>query len=458
MARIAIVGGGYSGAISAYWLLQSMPAGTRISIFEPGEDLGRGAAYADGPDHVLLNVPANYLSPMPGDLEHFFRWVMRNKAQAAQTFREADGAYFVPRAWFGTYMRDLLREAVATRLGAVDLVHIRRPVTALRTGSPGVTLACGALELVFDAVVLAIGTAPPRPLSTAGSLPVIQSAWQLAAQPRLPRDAHIVIVGAGLTMADTVAELWHRDHRGPIATVSRHGLMPHRAAGLLADYAAPEEPIARTARAQMQQVRRWAKVAANGASRDWRPVVDHIRRNAPTFWRAMPAHEQARFRRHVRSYWEIHRYPMPPATHRIVRSLLENGRLVHVKARALEVAGAGLRVSHHGCTWIIPADVVINASGPDPSFATSPAGGLPSLLQSLGLDAAAASRRGIDISDNGEVLALPAELATRVWCLGYLARGRHGELGTVNAIGEVAQRMARALIALPAFTRPSRGF
>ncbi|MGE3990865.1 FAD/NAD(P)-binding protein [Pseudorhodoplanes sp.] len=450
MARVAIIGGGFSGAITAYWLMQTAPASTSVTIFDQSHDLGRGVAYANGPDHLLLNVPANYLSPFSNDVEHFLRWLMLHKVDAVDRYREADGALFVPRAWFGSYVLDLLDRANRGRSGAVALFHDRNFVSALDSGRAGVTAISNGRVHTFDAVVLAIGTAPPRPLlqnKNAAPVKVIQSAWELSGLSAMPLNADVVIVGSGLTMADAVADLFERGHTGSIVVVSRHGLMPHPAKGLLADYAAPQEMIAGSAQALMRQVRDWAETSVDRPAADWRHVIDHIRRNAPTFWRAMPPHEQARFRRHVRRYWDIHRYPMPPATYRIIQSLLGTGRLSHVKARAHETTEHGLRVSHGDREWTIPADVIINATGPDPTYATSPAGGLQPLLLNVGLDPLDAARRGIDIDDDGQIVALPAELTGKIWCVGYLARGNHGELSTVNAIGEITRRMAGTISA-----------
>jgi len=330
MARIAIIGGGFSGAITAYWLMQTAPAGTSVTVFDQSQDLGRGVAYVNGPDHFLLNVPANYLSPFSNDVEHFLRWLICHKADSVDRYREGDGALFVPRAWFGSYVLDLLDHATRARSGAVAFAHDRNFVSALDSGRAGVTAKSNGRAHTFDAVVLAIGTAPPRPLlqnKRTARVKVIQSAWELTGLSAMSLGADVVIVGSGLTMADAVADLIQRGHTGSIVIVSRHGLMPQPAKGFLPDYVAPQETIACSAQALMRQVRNWAETSVNGPAADWRPVIDHIRRNAPTFWRAMPSHEQARFRRHVRPYWDVHRYPMPPATHRIIQSLLKTGRL-----------------------------------------------------------------------------------------------------------------------------------
>ena len=55
--RIAIIGGGASGALMALHLARALPlGGAEITVIEPAEEVGRGLAYStDDPEH-LLNV------------------------------------------------------------------------------------------------------------------------------------------------------------------------------------------------------------------------------------------------------------------------------------------------------------------------------------------------------------------------------------------------------------------
>lgn len=443
MVHIAIVGGGFAGAVSVLWLLRSCPDGTAITVLEPAETLGRGTAYQKGPDHFLLNVPARYISPIPGDPEHFLRWLIGNRISDLFRFIEPDGAFFVPRSWFGDYMESLLVAATRRRAGSVRFVHRRETVRAIAPGNPIRIITDGGY-IAADHLVLAPGNAPPRQLRVRDDVAcrVVQSAWMLAKEPPFPPDRRVAIVGAGLTMADVVSDLERRGHTGPIAVVSRHGRMPHVSGGHLPEYTLPDEPIAATARGLLRQVRRWADEAMRSEIRDWRPVIDMLRQQAPAFWRSLPASEQARFRRHLRHMWEIHRYPMPPATSRAVGRRIASGGLVHWKGVAVDVRGAGLYIRHGDRERLLPADIVINATGPDRTYQTSLSGGLPPLFGAMGIDCAHAEQAGMRIDDDGMLLGCVEPFAGRVWCNGNIARERFGELGTVPAIADIAQRSA----------------
>ena len=61
--RIAIIGGGASGALTALHLARALPVrSAELIVIEPAEEIGRGLAYStDDPGH-LLNVRAANMS------------------------------------------------------------------------------------------------------------------------------------------------------------------------------------------------------------------------------------------------------------------------------------------------------------------------------------------------------------------------------------------------------------
>jgi uncharacterized NAD(P)/FAD-binding protein YdhS len=372
MTSIGIIGGGFSGAIAAYHLLASLPTGSEIMVYEPNKDLGRGVAYADLPDHFLLNVPALLQSPCSDDPESFLRWVLKRSDEALQ-YQQWDGAYYVPRAWFGTYMGELVADRVAQR-SDISFQHVRAPIIGLRDdgGRPLGVTRDGAR--IFDAIVLALGNAPPRPLPVCTSNDrtprVIQSAWELGQLPPPPPDAHIVIVGTGLTMVDAVADLAAKGHKGLITCVSRHGLFHNRSGGHNPEFSPPAEPLERTTRALTRQIRRWCELSER-IHGDWRPAIDYVRINAPTFWRGLSPTEQARFARHVRPHWNIHRYQAPSRGYDLIQELSAMKRLIRVKGDAAEICDDGLVISRNGARETISCDLVINAIGPDLSHRTA---------------------------------------------------------------------------------------
>ena len=70
-----IIGGGASGVLLAYQLLQRSTPDFRITLIEKRPEVGRGLAYHTGnPEHVL-NVRVANMSALPDEPDHFWRWL-----------------------------------------------------------------------------------------------------------------------------------------------------------------------------------------------------------------------------------------------------------------------------------------------------------------------------------------------------------------------------------------------
>ncbi|MCL4069422.1 FAD/NAD(P)-binding protein [Pseudomonas sp. GX19020] len=438
--RIAIVGGGAAGAIAAIHLLRNLKAGARIDLFEPRSEIGRGIAYADEAGHFLLNVPvpAMFWTDAAGD--DFGRWL---DAQATdQTlWRETDGSAFLPRALFGSHLVQMLRLEAAKSEVAFHhhqcLVHHISPVAG------GVRVHADDLPGAgFTHAVIAIGNAPAAEIpqateSAEGGPRVVQSAWDISLARIAPGD-RVVILGAGLTMADCLAELEARGHHGPVTCVSRSGRSPRLSQGTIADFTPSAPPGAGRASAFFRHFRIMVDESLSQTG-DWRPAFAFARRNSAQIWRQLNRQEQARLRRHARALWDIHRYMMPPAAWRRMQALETAGALTRVEGRALRIAAGGVVIRQAGGEQLIPADLVINATGFDNSYQTAavPPGNLLDLTPA---ELAALPRQGLAVEDNG--LMKIAANNGRIFAIGHLVRADHGEMGTVNAFGAVARAMA----------------
>lgn len=139
-ATIAIVGGGFSGAMIATQQILTLlscntlagwaarPEGRiEIKIYEPSTTIGPGEAYrhplGEG-DIFLLNQPAYAMSPFADQPDHFTNWLV---------YREfgQDQDSFVTRGLYGYYLRDVFSKAVKSFevSGIGSIQHIRAEVT-----------------------------------------------------------------------------------------------------------------------------------------------------------------------------------------------------------------------------------------------------------------------------------------------------------------------------------------
>ncbi|HEU4457029.1 MAG TPA: FAD/NAD(P)-binding protein, partial [Longimicrobium sp.] len=114
---IVIVGGGFSGTLTAVHLLRGeWPEGLHVVLVNRSGPLARGVAYGTRSAAHVLNVPAARMSAFPDDEEHFLRFARGRDATVA-------AGDFVPRSVYGDYLEWVLREAVAGCLEGTRLTH-----------------------------------------------------------------------------------------------------------------------------------------------------------------------------------------------------------------------------------------------------------------------------------------------------------------------------------------------
>ena len=321
--RIAIVGGGYSGAVAALLLLRTYGPAlmARVDIIEPRALLARGLAYGTSDPAHRVNAPAQSLSLFAEDPAHFDTWLRREQPVPKDLDALTEtGEFYVRRELFGRYVAQLLEEAAAESPG-LRLRHVRARATGVCAGAKQFAVSLNDGErLEADILVLALGIPPP-------SLPAPLRG--LAGDHRLVHDPldgivlsdfagveRVLLVGSGLTMCDVVASLRSRGYVGSFTALSRHGLLPHArppvAPQPVGDFVTAPS---RTALALLQRVRTAAREhAALGGG--WPDVTDAVRRQGMAIWAALPRVEQARFLRHLRPLWDVHRYQKSTAGRR----------------------------------------------------------------------------------------------------------------------------------------------
>src|SRR5580698_11261761 len=148
---LVIVGAGFSGTVLAANLLRRPPAAaTDIVLIERGSTMGRGVAYATRDFPYLLNVPAGRLSADSKDPLQFLRFAQRR-------LPAADGEDFLPRALYGDYLQDVLRQAEASAPSSTRLLRIFGEVRNIARGGAGKPFAAELTEgapLPADRVIL----------------------------------------------------------------------------------------------------------------------------------------------------------------------------------------------------------------------------------------------------------------------------------------------------------------
>ncbi|NDF72019.1 MAG: hypothetical protein EB138_03460 [Actinobacteria bacterium] len=193
--RIIIVGGGAAGTLIAISLAQLTTNATEIVIFEPRARLGEGVAYSTNDDRHLLNVPAAGMSALVDDVRHFARW------------SNVDGDSFVPRRTYARYLRETLESQIQAN-PHVSLRHVQQPARRITTSPLSVT--AGEEDVQGDGVVIALGNSSPTCPDWVNVLDrsrVVRDPWEPDALERIPRGAHVLCIGTGLTFVDVAITL-----------------------------------------------------------------------------------------------------------------------------------------------------------------------------------------------------------------------------------------------------------
>ena len=337
--RIAIVGGGFTGAAVATHLALRTPAALAVDVIEPRAMLGGGVAYSSLDPAHRTNVAAARMSLFPDDESHFTRWLTDTRALEDDPDAVlADGRIYPRRRIFGNYVADQLDRAART--GRAMVRHLRDRAIGIGTSQDGwaIGLASGR-TIGADLVVLAVSHPPPQApenvyCAIAEHRAFVPNPWALGAlKPIMPMDK-VLIMGTALSMADVVASLEQQGHRGRIIAFSRRGLLSraHAAASHEPFGSFAHEPMP-TASATLRCVRR-SVLEAERNGMPWQSVIDAMRRDGQAVWQKLASAERARLLRHLRPYWEVHRYRVAPQIGAVLERRRANG--------SLEILAAGL--------------------------------------------------------------------------------------------------------------------
>jgi uncharacterized NAD(P)/FAD-binding protein YdhS len=425
---VAIVGGGFSGAMVAVNLARRTDFDFSLCLFEPNE-LGRGAAYGTScPAHVL-NTRANAMSAFADDPEHFIRWLGRRGTPDE----------FVSRELYGGYIGELVSRAFA-----------RDGLSAVRNRVVSVSKTNGAFELktasgirsTARCVVLATGNAAPGEDGLPGALVAhpgyVADPWRFDYR-RV--GGHVLLLGTGLTAVDVLVALEFWGHRAAVHAVSRRGRFPETHADGIADLGVT--PVLETggAGSLLRSFRsRLRDARARGC--DWRAVVDAIRPESESLWRRLAPAEQRRFDRHLRSRWERYRHRAPAQADAARARYLAAGRLTLHGGRVAEVRNGWFVIeAADGRRTELRPDWIFNCTGPGRSGKLF---GQPPLAGMLERGIASCEPLGLGIRVDAGLAAIGSDgqVVPGLWAIGPLARGSRFEATAVPELRLMAQLVA----------------
>ncbi len=440
--RVAIIGGGFSGVATAAHLLKRGRRAPDVVLIGNARRLGPGLAYGtDDPAH-LLNVRASNMSAFADQPDHFVRWL-------AQHGRRDAGTSFQPRKLYGRYVEHVVARAHGG-FGGPSLRRVRDDAVACRReGDAWVITFSSGRKIIADAVVLALGNARARaPAVFESSSVLLTNPWDRAGLMSIP-PGDVLLLGAGLTMIDVALTLAKRRKRGVIYALSRRGQVPrsHLTDAKHAPPAAIDLPVELSDALFVLR-----KEAEAGAARGepWHYVIDRLRARTPELWRRLNPVQQARFLRHARVWWDVHRHRAAPEIAAQVKALRDEGRL---KVLAGEIVSAepgarGVRVQHRGrgsrARHNMDVAAVVNCTGAAADLGSSDDPLVRQLLDE-GIAVAMSNGLGFNLDADNRIIGADAEVHQSMFALGPITQGAFWESTAVPEIRVRAAAIAAML-------------
>ena len=454
MKNIVIVGGGFSGVVSAINLVRLCHGPVHIFVVDPGDAPGRGVAYNSRDESHLLNVVARNMSALADQPNHFVEWLgtrseYRDEPPAA--LREK----FVPRMLYSDYLQGMALWYAGTVAPEKEmkLEFIREQAADIIPASECADVVLsGGKVLSAQKVILAMGNQPPAGLRLPGLDPAspkyIGDPWIDWQKLLPPPGRDLLLVGTGLTMADAFLSLEDFGWRGKIFAISRHGLLP------LSHFKGVDYPDyldeSQTAAGLRKIFSLFKKHYREAVARNLNPaiLVDKLRPRTQRIWQSFSVTEKQRFIRHLRTRWNVMRHRIAPEVHERLRHSIAAGRLeiIRGKLRRCEETPDVLEIEIEDCgvRRILEVGALINCTGPAEKYSAS---GLLRNLISRGLAAPDDIDMGIRTGPNYSIVDAANRPSENFFALGSLLKGSLWESTAVPELRSQAFRIAETIAA-----------
>lgn len=353
-SRVAIVGGGFCGALAMTNLVKQAEGPIILDWFEPSEFLGEGLAYNTKDNIHLLNVAAERMGAFAEEPGGFYHWLQtapgKECIKRLWSGHDVTGKSYVPRVIYAEYIKHIVNASLleAKSKNITVNIHCATVIDVLVHDHQTQQMSIifdnkgSHYALIVDAVMLATGNLPPRRHKSQEGLIIehpnyINEVWNTPIGHMFPSrvnelsaDTEIVIIGTGLTMVDIVLTLKSRGYKGKIIAISRTGFLPnthvHTKPYPKWEWTQNPEYAPRTALGLFtglrQEVRKaWEK------GHSWQSTIDSIRPVTQTLWKQLEIGEKQKFLKRLFTLWNVHRHRMAPEICQEIQALQQSNRL-----------------------------------------------------------------------------------------------------------------------------------
>lgn len=455
--RIAIIGGGFSGVMTAVNLARLSSRPLHLTIINHRRPAARGVAYGTRRMEHLLNVAARNMSAFSDMPDHFLQW-LRTRSEYDTVPDIELRERFIPRMIYGDYLRGLMQQHLQcpAESAPVRTDFVEGEAVDVRPQGGGAVIHLSDGGTVETArIVLATGNEAPAELPGAetlhGHAAWIGNPWQPWEHRLPPHGGTILLLGTGLTTVDAILTLRTLGWQGVVHAVSRNGWLPHaHFRGIeYADFPPPDMDLAELGLKKLlalmeRHCARLRELGANPAI-----IVDRMRPHTQRIWQKFTLEERLDFARHHAARWNVLRHRIAPEIHAQVTTAQLTGQLQVHAARTERVCAdaAQVRVHLHGGKSLA-GDLVINATGPHAAFTSTMSVLLQNLIRS-GLVTPDAMGMGARVDADHTIVDRDGRRSAILLALGPLLRGTLWETIAVPELRGQARRVAETLLDQP---------
>ncbi|VAX41280.1 hypothetical protein MNBD_PLANCTO02-1905 [hydrothermal vent metagenome] len=457
MKTVAIIGGGFSGTLTAINLSRLSHQPLRVVLINTTHPLGRGVAYGTKRSEHLLNVAARNMSAVPDHPDHFMEW-LRTRTDYVDLPEAELRESFIPRCIYGDYIRSIL-------LGYLDpidehhLVEIEMiedeaiDVVVENEDSVEVLLSNGD-SIQANRVLLATGNQPPAPMPS--KEPDFEHAaycdnpWSNWAAKIPENDQPIVVLGTGLTMVDVFLTLMEKEWTGKIIAISRNGMIPQsHFCGIEYPDFLPEHPenigLENLVKLLEDHCQQLSEQGENPGI-----IVDRLRPYTQQIWQGFSLAEKQQFMKKYAARWNVIRHRIAQSIHKKLTGKISNGQVSIVKGTITDVSAANENVNVTICklngeTETISGGLVINCTGPKSGYSETTLPLFANLLQ-RGLIRSDELDMGIEVGPDFAVVDADGQSSSFLYSMGPLMKGMLWETIAVPELRGQSMRVAQVLL------------
>jgi uncharacterized NAD(P)/FAD-binding protein YdhS len=380
MRTVAIIGGGFSGTVTAINLVRLSRQPLQVVVINGGYPLGRGVAYSTRQPEHLLNVVARNMSALADQPGHFVEW-LRTRHEYADMPEAKLREQFIPRRIYGDYLQSVLfwhaKAADSKALGGVESIAGEAVDIAL-SGSSAVVTIEGNRQIKADKIVLATGNNAPVELfvdpSCAGHDGFVDNPWKTWEYQKQNHGDNGILVGAGLTMIDAFLTLKEGGWKGKIQAISRNGIVPlSHFKGIEYPNFPPEEIVTY----HLDQIvtlleRHCAQLRKDGNNPAI--VIDKLRPYTQRIWDHLSIEEKREFNRKYRTIWGAYRHRIAESIHRQLTDAIESAKLEIIKGKITSIGVEDQRLvvryddAGSGQSRTLAGSLAVNCTGPRESY------------------------------------------------------------------------------------------